>query len=119
MQVVEHSIGLNEDKQIINGLKATVLELCDNFREDYDPVDLLQRTQINCEGDQKLFEAFKGGIQADYNESSLKKSVIAIRSNWMPISGKKKSLKLSVRLPPTLPITGKRLLIFLFTLRSS
>ena len=79
VQVVEHSIGLNEDKQIINGLKATVLELCDNFREDYDPVDLLQRTQINCEGDQKLFEAFKGGIQADYNESSLKKSVIAIR----------------------------------------
>lgn len=79
VKVVEHSIGLNEDKQIINGLKATILELCETFKEDYDPIDLLQRSQINCEGEIKLFEAIRTGIQAEYTESSLKKSVIAIR----------------------------------------
>lgn len=79
VKVVEHSIGLNDDKQIISGLKATVLELCNTYQEEYDPVDILQRTQINCEGDLKLFEAIKVGIDADYSESSLKKSIISIR----------------------------------------
>lgn len=79
VKIVEHSIGLNEDKQIINGLKTTIAELCDTYREEYDPIDLLQRTQINCEGELKLFEAIRTGLQAEYNESSLKKSVIAIR----------------------------------------
>lgn len=75
----DNGIGLSEDKKIISGLKNTVLNLCDNYKETFDPRDLIQQVTIACESDTKLLEAIKTAIEADYNESSLKKSVIAIR----------------------------------------
>jgi hypothetical protein len=75
----ENSIGLSEDKKIITALKITANGMCDNFKDDMDPVDLIQQVQIACESDNKLFDAIKTAIEADYSDSSLKKSVIAIR----------------------------------------
>lgn len=79
VQVVEHSIGLNEDKHIIVSLKATILDMCDTFKDEFELQDLVQRVRLNCEGDDKLFDALKTSLEIDYSESSLKKSVIAIR----------------------------------------
>ena len=78
----DNGIGLSEDKKIISGLKNTVLNLCDNYKEAFDPRDLVQQVTIACESDTKLLEAIKTAIEADYNESSLKKSCSRKQSSF-------------------------------------
>lgn len=78
--VTEHSIGMDHEKQLIMGLKTLALQMCDAFKDPYDKADLLQQSKLISEdADPKLFEAIKTALEADYNDSSLKKSVVAIR----------------------------------------
>ena len=79
IHIVEHNIGMNDDKNILQALKTTATWMCDNFKEEIIAKDLIQQIHIACSSDHKLYEAIKNAIEADYNEASLKKSVIAIR----------------------------------------
>ena len=78
--VTEHSIGMDHEKQLIMGLKTLALQMCDVFKDPYDKSDILQQAKIISEdADPKLYEAIKTALEADYNDASLKKSVVAIR----------------------------------------
>lgn len=79
IHIVEHNIGMNDDKNILQALKTTATWMCDNFKEEIIAKDLIQQIHIACSSDHKLYEAIKNAIEADYNEASLKKSVNAIR----------------------------------------
>lgn len=79
IKVVEHAIGLNEDKQIINGLKQTIVELCETVNFPFEKRDILQRTKLNCEGDDRLYDALSMALETDYNDSELKNSVVSLR----------------------------------------
>ena len=78
--VVEHSIGMDHEKQLIMSLKTLVLQLCDSFKDPFDKSDLIQQVRIITETeDPKLFEAIKVALETEYTDSSLKKSVVATR----------------------------------------
>lgn len=79
VQTVDHGIGFNEDKTIINSLKTTAVWMCDNFKDEFNQKDISQQVKIACGSDTKLFDAIDDALSADYSESSLKKSIVAIR----------------------------------------
>lgn len=80
VQVSDIGIGINSDREVINALKTTILEMCSMPQDHvYDVTDLLQRFKINCGNDEKLYEAIKQGIVDEMSEASLKRSVVNIR----------------------------------------
>lgn len=80
VQVSEVGIGLSSERDVVIALKATILEMCNQPQDHvYEKTDLLQRLKVNCGADEKLYEAFKQGIEDDIQESSLKRSVVNMR----------------------------------------
>jgi hypothetical protein len=80
VQVSDIGIGMSSDREIIMALKSTILEMCSQpLDHSYEKTDLLQRLKVNCGNDEKLYEAFKQGIEDEIQESSLKRSIINMR----------------------------------------
>ena len=81
VQVSDIGIGMSSDREIIMALKSTILEMCSQpLDHSYEKTDLLQRLKVNCGNDEKLYEAFKQGIEDEIQESSLKRSIINMLS---------------------------------------
>lgn len=75
-------IGLNTDREIIQGLKQTVLEMCGQPHDQgYDSNILLQNIRVNSGADDKLYEAIRQGIEDVLPEPVLKRSVISLRKS--------------------------------------
>jgi hypothetical protein len=81
IKIAEHSLSMNDDKALIQSLKTLVLSLCDHSRDDIDILDLIQQIEIITVSDPKLMESLKQSLTVEYNDSSLKKSIVAIRKN--------------------------------------
>lgn len=80
VQVSDIGIGINSDREVIMSLKTTILEMCGLPQDHvYEKTDILQRFRVNCGNDEKLYEAFKQGIEDEIQEASLKRSVINMR----------------------------------------
>ena len=82
IKLPELSIGVNSERQIIDGLKKTVLEMCENTPDHvYEKTDLLQRFKLNTCEDDNLYRGFEQGIDPEMSESSIKRSVVNIRKS--------------------------------------
>lgn len=79
VHIPEHSLGVNEDRTTLLALKQMATGMCDNFSEEFVKEDLVQQAHIACSGDTQLFDAIKGALEADFDETALKKSVLTIR----------------------------------------
>ena len=80
IKVSDIGIGMSGEREIIVGLKNTVLEMCGNPHDyDYDLAVLLQRIKINCSDDDKLYKAIAQGIEPELAERSIKKTVGNLR----------------------------------------
>lgn len=82
VKVPDVAIGVNTEKEILHALKLTILDMCSQPNDHVYEIDqLLQRIRINCNFDDKLFEAIKQGITATVgmDEMQLKISILSIR----------------------------------------
>ena len=74
------SLGINSEREVLMGLKDTALYMCNNpYDVTYEKNDLLQRLKINCNLDEKAYDALEQGIDKDMEEGSLKRTIIGIR----------------------------------------
>lgn len=82
IKVGESSIGISSERELITGLKTTILEMCNNpSDEPYNVSDLLQRIKINTSHDEKLYEAIRSSLEMEMSEGSLKSSIVGIRKS--------------------------------------
>lgn len=77
--VNDTAFGMNTEKKTIDGLKAIAFEMVDNPKQDIDQATILQQVQICCEGDENLFEALKTSFTSEFNDGSLRKSIVILR----------------------------------------
>jgi hypothetical protein len=80
IKLPELSLSLNHDRELLMNLRDTAIYMCSNTADTvYEKEEFLQRLRVNCNGDDKLYEAFSQGIEKDMDEGSLKRTVLTIR----------------------------------------
>jgi hypothetical protein len=80
IKLPELSLSLNQDREHLMALKETALYMCSNSIDTtYEKDEILQRLKLNCNHDEKLYEALSQGIEKDMDEGSLKRTVFSIR----------------------------------------
>lgn len=80
IKISEVGIGMRSDRDVVLGLKDTLVEMLDTpMEEGFDPCTLLQRIKVNVEGDDKLYDAVKQGIEAELQDGPLKRSILHLR----------------------------------------
>lgn len=78
IKVEDANLGNNLDKNILLGLKSTILDMIQNFHE-IEPSTLLEQLRLNTENDRNLYTALKDALTIDLNEGSLRKSIVVLR----------------------------------------
>lgn len=67
-------------EKIIESLKSTILEMCNNpLDHEYSVNELVQQIRLNADDDQKFCDAVEQGLREELTESGLKRSIISIR----------------------------------------
>ncbi len=76
IQLPEINLGVNTERDIINGLKELALEMCaDPVDHEYDKDVLLQRLKMITDTDDRTYEAFAQGIENEQEVSAVKRTV--------------------------------------------
>lgn len=80
VKLPEVSIGINHEREILDSLKKTALEMCEApLDHEWHQTEMLQRLKVNTGEDLELYEAFRGGIEGEMAEVSLKKFCLSLR----------------------------------------
>jgi hypothetical protein len=80
VKLPEISIGIDHDRDILDGLKTTAFSMCsDAADQTYVADELLQRLRVNCGEDERLFDIFVAAIAPELSESDLKHRCINLR----------------------------------------
>lgn len=80
VKLPEVGVGLNTEREVLHGLKNTLMEMCDNSPDtEYDVPTLLQQLKVNCGEDETLYDTLEEAIQAKMEEPGLKRSVLSLR----------------------------------------
>lgn len=73
------NLTVNHERDILQSLKQTALEMCDNPNDHiYETGELLQRIKMNTGMDEKLYESFVQGIEPDLSDNSIKRVITNI-----------------------------------------
>jgi hypothetical protein len=76
----EINLGLDPEAETIEGLKQTVLAMCEDGDEtEYEITELLQRVKVAAGEDATLYDAIKDGLTANLEEQGIKKACISLR----------------------------------------
>ncbi len=76
IKVSDISLGINTEKEIIQGLKSTAKEMAANDPGyKYNRETLLQQLRLNTVNDDRLFEILKKAIEEEYNETNNKRAI--------------------------------------------
>lgn len=82
MKTSESNHSLNTEKDIIDGLKTTLLDMCDHPSDQpFDKSDLIQRIRINVGDDDKLYNAIADPLNEEFPDSVLKRSITNTKKN--------------------------------------
>jgi len=82
IKVPEVNIGVDHERDILNALKSTALNMCDNpVTHQYEKTELLQRLKLNSGEDTELYEAIRSGIETELSEAQLKKACLNIKKS--------------------------------------
>lgn len=80
IKLPELSIGLDHDREILDGLKNAALTMCANPpNHEYEQHDILQTLQVICKDNLELFNAFKDSITNELSDKSLKRTCLNLR----------------------------------------
>lgn len=70
-------LGISGDEEVIDSLKNTILEMCSNDSDYvYIKDDFLQTLKLNTNGNTKLYEIVYEGVNTDFSEGGLKRSIL-------------------------------------------
>jgi hypothetical protein len=82
IQLSDINLSVNHERDILQTLKQTILEMCNNPEDHvYEVVELMQRIKMNTGLDEKLYESFVQGIEPELSEASLKRTVNNIKKS--------------------------------------
>ena len=80
IKLPEQALSMNNERDVLMGLKETALYLCGNpIATTYEPEELLQRLKVNCGLEDSLYEAFQQGVETEMTEATTKRNVLSIR----------------------------------------
>lgn len=80
VKIVENSIGVQTEKDIIVNLRNTLIEMLNNpIDYEYDLDILLQTIRLNVNGDDKLYDIIKQGLEHQLTEPNLKRTIVNLR----------------------------------------
>jgi archaellum biogenesis ATPase FlaH len=82
IKIPDIGVGINTDREIIQGLKNTALEMCRKPSDhEYDLDVLVQQLRVACGHDDRLFTALQQGIEKELSENSLKRTIVSYRNS--------------------------------------
>ena len=82
IQISEVGLGINTEREVVQALKTTIIEMCNNpLDHEYDTFELLQRLKINTGYDEKYVETLKQSIDDKPSEASLKRRILNTRKS--------------------------------------
>jgi hypothetical protein len=82
IKVPEIDMGINTEREIIQGLKSTALSMCDApAGHIFDTFEILQRLKINTLQDTDFYEAIRSGVESPLDDNQLKRFCLSIRSS--------------------------------------
>lgn len=74
------NIGLDHERDVLEGLRATALAMCDNpVGHQYEPAEITQRLKVNCMEDEALYETLHDGISPELSENGLKRTCVNLK----------------------------------------
>jgi hypothetical protein len=75
---VQH--GLDNERDIIAGLKTTAQTMCEQTLDhEYEPTELLQQLKVDCNTDEALYDSLVDGIGKELNENKIKRTAVNLR----------------------------------------
>jgi len=80
IKLSEANLGVNQERDVLENLRATALAMCDDpIDHVYEPVDLLQRLKIDTGDDTATYDGLKEAICAEMSEPAIKRTCISIK----------------------------------------
>ncbi len=80
VKLPEVNVGIDRERDILEGLKETALFMCDTPADHrHDPSDLLERLRVITGEDTGLYETFKDSIEDEMDEAKLKRRCLDAR----------------------------------------
>jgi hypothetical protein len=80
IKLPEINVGFDHDRDILSGLKATALYMCETpHGHKYEVNELLQRLRIDTADDENLYQALVEGITPELSEDAIKRTCINIK----------------------------------------
>lgn len=73
-------MGLDNERDIITGLKKTALTMCEQpLDHEYEPIELLQQLKVDCNTDDALWASLSEGIDKELTDSKIKRTAVNLR----------------------------------------
>jgi effector-binding domain-containing protein len=91
IKLPEVSVGLDHERDILDGLKKTAIAMCDvpvDYR--HEQTDMLQQLKVNTGDDLELYEAFETAIKEDMDEAKLKRNCLNMKRSLRSQLGESK-----------------------------
>lgn len=80
IKVPELNIGLDHERDILEGLRSTALAMCDDpVGQEYDANALMQRLKANCDQDEILYQTFLEGMLQEMSDMGLKRNCLNLK----------------------------------------
>lgn len=80
IKLADVNVGLDQERDILEGLRATALRMCDSpGGHQYELNEIMQQLKANCMDDESLYEIFFDGIAPELSEGSLKRTCINLK----------------------------------------
>jgi len=81
IKLPETVMTIDNEKELLIALKETALYMVESpVGVEHDKIDLLQRLQVNCGNDDRLYESFCQVIDTDLTQEQIKKTAISIKN---------------------------------------
>lgn len=80
IKLPEVSLGVDHERDILDGLRNTAIEMCDApIDHVHETVELMQRVKVNTGEDTELYEAFRTGIEIEMSDAMLKRNCLSMK----------------------------------------
>lgn len=82
IQLPELTVGLDHEKEILEGLKSTALMMCDaQVDHEFPLTEILQRLKVVTMTEETLYQSFVDAMEVVYPEDILKRTCLSLRSS--------------------------------------
>lgn len=81
IKIPESTMDIQSGREVIVGLRATLLWMIDSLNKEFDKTQLLQRVRINTKDDTYLYNAVVDGLHPIENEDEVKKQILGYRKS--------------------------------------